>query len=102
MGVYIRGMQMPRSCMECPLPCTPECVDEYDACGEKWRRARMESCPMVEVATPHGRLIDSSETVLVDVFDKFMPEPLRVYMTVEEMLEYYDVPYTPTVVEAEG
>lgn len=51
MGVYIKGMDMPRHCGECGI----------DWCNI-WRRAetpkekRPPDCPLVEVP-PHGRLI---------------------------------------------
>ena len=42
MGVYIKGMEMPKSCDECPMY---TCMFNYD------------SCPLVPVP-PHGRLGD--------------------------------------------
>ena len=66
MGVYIKGMEMPTSCMLCPF-----CVEEADpANGEMCMvtgtlmppctRERLDSCPLVSVP-PHGRLIDADE-----------------------------------------
>lgn len=66
MGVYIRGMEMPKSCMLCPF-----CVEEADpANGEMCMvtgklmppctRERLDGCPLVSVP-PHGRLIDAEE-----------------------------------------
>ena len=64
MGVYIKGMEMPRSCMLCPL-----CVEEADpASGEMCMvtgtlmppctRERLDNCPLVPVPK-HGRFIDA-------------------------------------------
>ena len=66
MGVYIKGMEMPTSCMLCPL-----CVEEADpANGEMCMvtgtlmppctRERLDNCPLIPV-TPHGRLIDADK-----------------------------------------
>ena len=65
MGVYIRGMEMPKNCMLCPF-----CVEEADpANGEMCMvtgtlmppctRERLDDCPLVPVP-PHGRLIDEN------------------------------------------
>lgn len=67
MGVYIKGMEMPKNCSGCPL--------NYDqmACkvtGTRWwsdtmvlmgfdsDKERLYDCPLVEIPTPHGRLGD--------------------------------------------
>ena len=68
MSVLIKGMEMPTNCAACPL--------NYDqmACAVTWTRwwsdsmvimnfdsdkERMPNCPLIEVPTPHGRLIDA-------------------------------------------
>ena len=68
MSVLINGMEMPTNCADCPL--------NYDqmACAVTWTRwwsdsmvimnfdsdkERMPNCPLIEVPTPHGRLIDA-------------------------------------------
>jgi hypothetical protein len=59
MGVYIKGLEMPKSCAECPV--------NMNICkrGYKYLLAHMElynqradDCPLVLVP-PHGRLIDA-------------------------------------------
>ena len=63
MGVYIKGMKMPESCMLCHF-----CMEEADpANGEMClatgslmppcTRVRLDDCPLVEIP-PHGDLID--------------------------------------------
>ena len=69
MGVYIKGMKMPKSC-----PCefvgvgyntycsfaygVPSRIREHYECCKK--QTRPEWCPFIEeVPTPHGRLIDA-------------------------------------------
>ena len=63
MGVYIKGMEMPKACEECAL--------NYDsfACIKTGSRffednefdpfkSRLEDCPLIPIP-PHGRLIDA-------------------------------------------
>lgn len=68
MSILIKGMDMPTSC-PCELVgagydlyCSfvygvPKRVREYDECCKT--KTRPEWCPLVEVPTPHGRLIDA-------------------------------------------
>lgn len=58
-GVYIKGMEMPESCRECPLikPIhhTSYCQILGKNCGDIKKRNKL--CPLVEVPD-HGDLID--------------------------------------------
>jgi hypothetical protein len=68
MSVIIKGMEMPKSCDSCDLiqfddegleahcPLSPY----YRWCGTP-PDYRPEGCQLVEVPTPHGRLIDENE-----------------------------------------
>ena len=84
MSVLIKGMEMPTNCADCPL--------NYDqmACAVTWTRwwsdsmvimnfdsdkERMPNCPLIEVPTPHGRLIDA------DKFEFEMNDKLLVALT---------------------
>lgn len=70
MSVLIRGMKMPESCGGCDLLCdysdcmaTGSTVWKYPYTGESFidlEKERLPNCPLVEVKTPHGRLIDES------------------------------------------
>lgn len=56
MGVYIKGMEMPKVCYDCDF-CT------YGFCSQINRYvtdsySREEDCPIIELQ-PHGRLIDA-------------------------------------------
>lgn len=70
MSVLVKGMEIPKSCGECPL--------DYDsiACRatnkefpnrssddgfDAYCNTRMPDCPLVEVPTTHGRLIDADK-----------------------------------------
>lgn len=56
MSVLVKGMEMPRCCAECGID-----VDSCKLWEEfiKRREERHPDCPLVEVPTPHGRLIDA-------------------------------------------
>ena len=68
MGVYIPNMKMPTYCGECVL-CDEyslhvECVITGDkAHYKKALEGRMDNCPLVEIPTPHGRLIDERDVL---------------------------------------
>ena len=81
MGVYVKGLKMPKSCSDCLFfvdglrdandePCSA-CLAKEDnspwGCGYKeidgidHMARRMDYCPLVEVPEPHGRLIDAEK-----------------------------------------
>jgi len=50
MSVIVRGMKMPKDCFECMVDC-PVGTQRFIVKG------RPRGCPLVEIPTPHGRLI---------------------------------------------
>lgn len=62
MSVLIKGMNMPTCCAECdlhnPFSETPYCRRLLQVIPLE---GRLDNCPLVEVKTPHGRLIDADE-----------------------------------------
>ena len=66
MGVYIKGMEMPKSCYACDFsfPSTDSEGDVHTICTALQEEIlpllleRQEDCPLIEVP-PHGRLIDA-------------------------------------------
>jgi hypothetical protein len=74
MGIYIRGMQMPKSCADCPI-----CYDQMECpiSGLRFWRGRPESkefnftderhpdCPL-SPDPPHGDLIERKAVYLTD------------------------------------
>lgn len=115
MSILIKGMKMPESCEYCDL-CTDDgycmamCGDSlWDFLPEKaiffpndWK---YEKCPLVEVPTPHGRLID--ENNVIDAIH----ERMRILQTHKEFVRKHGdidllgvMPYIakiPTVIEGE-
>ena len=83
MSILIKGMEMPENCDTCPL-------SKWDSTNEKFY-CIFDNCPLVEVPTPHGRLIDA------DALDyKLGSSDRDIY--VRGVLEEE----APTVIEAEG
>jgi hypothetical protein len=90
MSVIVKGMEMPKSCDSCDLiqfddegleahcPLSPY----YRWCGTP-PDYRPEGCPLVEIPTPHGRLIDA------EVAETAYPLMKHQLMTI------------PTIIEAE-
>ena len=62
MGVYIKGMEMPKSCLSCPLQGgTADC--RLTQKTYNWGLPeRPSDCPLVPVP-PHGRLIDADALI---------------------------------------
>jgi len=58
MGVYIKGMKMPKECGECPLYSSIDDVCQFDQTDTCYDKKRPLWCPLVEVSEPHGDLID--------------------------------------------
>lgn len=62
MGVYIKGIEMPKRCGNCKF-CVNMNEYPFKACfitysGIPLGTDRLKNCPLVEIKTPHGRLID--------------------------------------------
>lgn len=97
MSVLIKGMKMPSCCSDCRLFSDAWCL----ALGYDWRKAynrppdgeRLAECPLVEIPTPHGRLIDGDEC------SKFLEENwygIEVFGIIDH------IDNRPTIIEAEG
>ena len=63
-GIYIKGMKMPKNCLDCELCHYEECFCQITGNDCKSSKARNEDCPLVEVPK-HGRLIDADETLML-------------------------------------
>ncbi len=86
MGVYIKGMKMPKSCSRCFM-LGHECPESVKFPHIKLTEYRFKGCPLVEVPEPHGDLIDREEMIV------------NVYEDADGF--HYEVS-APTVIEAEG
>ena len=89
MSVLIKGMNMPETCIDCNLT---YCDDDFGTsccftgvpCLNLGRQA---ACPLVEIPTPHGRLIDADDI-----------ENITVCKNIHGVLTKIEA---PTIIEAE-
>lgn len=97
MSVLIKGMDMPKACercrfistfsTECGLGCRCEISN-----SEFWDYTkRQDNCPLIEIPTPHGRLIDADAAC-----KKYKDEVLLI-----AELAYRKIRNAPTIIEAE-
>jgi len=74
MSVLVKNMKIPVSCYECPMAEEIDMQEDWYTCNflkkhfYSWdvtddtkEYHRPKECPLVEVPTPHGRLIDSDK-----------------------------------------
>lgn len=98
MSILIRGMEMPQNCYDCPFIRASWGNDYYCAKGKGCEGSlasifigRMDNCPLVEIPTPHGRLIDADKLAN----ETFYGATSAPYIT------YWKFMNAPTVIEAE-
>ena len=72
MSVLIKGMEMPKGCFFCPMrikidPDTIRCLatgnDFEETLAGTIERRNNGNCPLIEIPTPHGDLIDRDEVI---------------------------------------
>lgn len=85
MSILIKGMDVPHDCLECYVA---QFCKEYQDEENK----RPYGCPLVEISTPHGRLIDA-DAIIVNRNDYYTSDD---FMEAVNMLED-----APTIIEAE-
>jgi len=92
MNVLIKGMEMPKSCGNCPM-CHSNAEYDYAYCcvssAETSGNKIPSGCPLIPVP-PHGRLIDS-DVLAMEMMDA---------ANADQALAMVDD--APTVIEAEG
>lgn len=72
-SVLIRGMEMPQKCGQCKLyhiehPMYCMAVEGHRTVGAPYGMPRPNWCPLINIPTPHGRLIDADE-LMVEIID---------------------------------
>lgn len=94
MSILIKGMEKPKNCFGCDFNINCYCKINY---GEIDRDLWFcdKTCPIVEVPTPHGDLIDIDSKITIGVKDG-----LKV-TTVRDLLNDKAVRLPKTVIEAE-
>lgn len=97
MSILIRDMEMPKNCFECPCCTLGYCrVDVKTTEYAKYvfsdgQDGRYPDCPLVEIPTPHGRLIDADEI-----------EMPCLETTADQKWMEIAIKSTPAIIEAEG
>ena len=69
MSVIVKGMGMPQKCGQCNLyhaehPMHCMVVEGHRTVGAPYGMPRPDWCPLVEIPTPHGRLIDKDKLMM--------------------------------------
>lgn len=103
-SVLIRGISMPQKCGQCKLfhaehPMYCIAVEGHRTVGAPYGTPRPDWCPLIEIPTPHGRLIDG------DAYIKMMEEKCDHESSLDEWVLKVcrgGVSIMPTVIEAEG
>jgi len=102
MGVYIPNETKPSDCYEC------FCYEtEFNMCSLSGKRIdnvriRLDDCPLIEIPTPHGRLIDENDVkakCVNEVFDKMGTVAITETYFGDEWAD--DICDIPTIIEAE-
>ena len=93
MGVYIKGMALPKDCGSCGVREEAKCGTDY-----KWLvkhpdfyGTRRPDCPLIEIPTPHGRIIDETEAKKNSIDDGY-----------DLYVSWTEIDNAPTILEAEG
>ncbi len=70
MSILIKGyIGLPRDCCKCPFNCYGLCLANHSKLSvDKCVKSRHSDCPLVEVPTPHGRLIDCERATFPTAF----------------------------------
>ena len=102
MSTVIKGLSMPKNCLLCPC-CVGEgigagrqhycqAIDDEPCVSETYRP---KNCPLIEIPTPHGRLIDA------DALMECRLEPNHYEELKDGYIPDYDLDSAPTIIEAE-
>lgn len=90
MSVLIKDMEMPNVCVFCFMD-ESKCK-LHGSVNNIWREKHPD-CPLVEIPTPHGRLIDA---------DELSKQKYENIWTNRLVINADDLEDAPTVIEAEG
>ena len=100
MSVLIKGMTMPNNCMECKIKAREDGFNKYVCPFSGILCLSMgiqDDCPLVELPSKHGRLIDADLLKNEYPHDTDWDYPVNTNHYVCESIDS-----APTVIEAEG
>lgn len=101
MSLFINSkVHLPSSCEKCPFNYADISVGICIAADKTidtrtYGRKRHQDCPLVEIPTPHGRLIDDFK-LLRALIKAFPNQSMNFYDTFERVIDE-----APTIIEAE-
>jgi hypothetical protein len=98
-------MEMPKSCEQCKMFNLVKSINDFRCCAnDEWHEAdfdyhnkRHHDCPIVEIPTPHGRLIDADR--LLKVLSKNSIISKITYANGDSIEDI--IRKAPTIIEAE-
>lgn len=100
MSVLIKGLEMPETCLECiksGFRTAIHCAEWTEISAGLREHTRSLSCPLEEVPTPHGRLVE-----FIDVIARVNEDDGTEEVCVGDVFKaYYEMKNAPTVIEAE-
>ena len=106
MSILIKGMKMPEHCGYCRFAYDGIChalqVTRYD---KKTKDGKLIDCPLVEIPTPHSRLIDINDVVSAKRPTDREPEKneaMALYKAGWDAAIEAIIENAPTIIEAEG
>ncbi len=92
MSILVKGMEMPKNCKECALYIDGACYAKgYRDYRSIMDTAKPDDCPLVEIPTPHGRLIDADKLKSRLVLDNESSELQRIST---DILKWIDIQET--------
>ena len=92
MSILIKGMAMPKGCNECAQFWCDHCRIHNTTVTLK----RHEDCPLIEIPTPHGRLIDADDAM------KHLADDGREAFTKYQVWLFFSKYGAPTILDAEA
>lgn len=97
MSILIKGATLPDSCWDCQPDFAYQIGCELWQDYEEFCERRHPNCPLVEIPTPHGRLIDEKELLDKIKQGQYSEDINQVIYSVGAD----DIDNAPTILEAE-
>ena len=98
MSVLIKGMKMPEHCGYCRFSYDGIChALQRVKYPQDMKDGKLADCPLVEIPTPHGRLIDADRLLRTEIKHLYYHLPNG-----DTAIPIIDVEHAPTIIEAEG
>ena len=101
MSILIKGATLPDSCWDCDADFAYKIGCELWQDYEEFCERRHPDCPIIEIPTPHGRLIDA------DLFKEIIKDSVPSWTIGVKIPTYGDmdimdkIDFIPTILEAE-